>query len=257
MSKTRSKKLKKSNELKGAKPPFSFKKHVMPPLAGILVMAALLGAFNSQLIAAAFIDTPIIENVDDFNVQLEAKPVDSTAPSRIIINNVAIEAPINFDQQKIDETQFQIALRSGVVHYPNTANPGEVGNVVIFGHSSSVWWAKGDYKFVFAPLHDLEQGNKIYVEYAGTRYIYRVTGSKVVSPDDVSVLEQTKEKRLTLITCTPVGSDTDRLIIEAEQIAPVYTTDESTPAPVHKSPRELEALPSTSPSIWSALGDLF
>ena len=247
---------KRSKELEGAKAPFSFKKHVLPPLAGLFIMAAFVAAFNSQMIARALFKTDINPNAETYNVQLEAKLVDETAQSKIIINNVSIEAPINFDQKVIDETNFQVALRDGVVHYPNTALPGETGNVVIFGHSSMIWWAKGDYKFIFAPLHELELDNKIYIEYKGTRYIYKVSDKRVVDPDNVSVLAQTKTKKLTLITCTPVGTSTSRLIIEAEQIAPVYTTDDIS-EPVKKTPSELEALPSSTPSFWDSVKELF
>ncbi len=246
----------KSKELEGSKAPFSFKKHIMPPLAGLMITAIFVAAFNSQVIAGAFFKTHYNAEAEQYNVQLEAKPIDESAPSKIIINNVSIEAPINFDQKVIDETSFQVALRDGVVHYPNTALPGETGNVVIFGHSSMVWWAKGSYKYVFAPLHDLQDENKIYIEYKGTRYIYKVTNKKVVDPDNVSVLAQGKSKKLTLITCTPVGTSTSRLVIEAEQIAPNYTTEDLA-EPAQKSPSELEALPSSAPSFWDSITDLF
>src|SRR6185437_11506988 len=108
----------------------------------------------------------------------------------------------------------------GVVHYPNTAVPGQEGNVVIFGHSSGVWWEPGSYKFVFTLLDKVQAGDKVFIDYQGTRYIYRITGTQVVSPDNLSVLNQGTGHDLTLITCTPVGTSTNRLIVHAVQYVP-------------------------------------
>src|SRR4030095_4689134 len=135
------------------------------------------------------------------------------APPKIIINKINVNAPVVFDQTTVNEGNFQKALQHGVVHYPNTALPGQQGNVVIFGHSSGQWWAPGDYKFIFSLLDKMSVNDEIVLDYKGMRYIYKVTSTQVVSPDTVSVLNQPpNEHALTLITCTPVGTNLKRLI---------------------------------------------
>lgn len=112
------------------------------------------------------------------------------------------------------ENSIQKALRDGVVHYPYTANPNQYGNVFITGHSSYYPWDKGRYKDIFALLHKLEKGDRYTIYFEGKPYQYEVFEKFEVQPEDVSVLEQPVDKRIsTLMTCTPVGTVLRRLII--------------------------------------------
>jgi hypothetical protein len=85
-------------------------------------------------------------------------------------------------------------------------------------------WTPGVYKFVFTLLDKLQAGDEIIVDYNGTRYIYRINSTEVVSPDNINVLKPTDPKKhsLELITCTPVGTSKNRLVVHAEQISPNY-----------------------------------
>ena len=58
------------------------------------------------------------------------------------------------------EEDIQDALEHGVVHYPGTARPGQAGNFFVTGHSSYYPWADGNYKTVFARLHELNVGDE-------------------------------------------------------------------------------------------------
>ncbi len=118
------------------------------------------------------------------------------------------------------EKDLQEALRNGVVQYPGTANPGENGNVVVTGHSSYFAWDPGRFKDVFALLHEVAIGDKIIIYYQQKKYIYQVYDIKVVLPDQVEILTQKGENRLTLLTCTPVGTNLKRLIVFARPVLP-------------------------------------
>jgi sortase A len=235
----------------------SWKRHFLPPFFGLLMMLSVLAFFNSQFIAvkiAALTYKPT-------TTQQAPTSTNETPPARdahLTIAQAGVDAPIIYGVNGIDESGFQQALQHGVVHYPGTALPGQTGNTVIFGHSSGQVWAPGDYKFVFARLEDLQTNNKIELEYKGVRYVYRVTGKKVVPPTDVSVLQPIEGNNiLTLITCTPVGTNKNRLIITAEQIVPnpsIVQKNESNGRPI----TEVEALPSSSnSSFWESLGSRF
>jgi LPXTG-site transpeptidase (sortase) family protein len=117
------------------------------------------------------------------------------------------------------EKQIQKGLQQGIVHYPGTAKPGQYGNVFMTGHSSYYPWDPGKFKDVFATLGKLEVGDRYVVYYNQRKYTYEVTEKKEVQPNNVDVLSQPTDKKIsTLMTCTPVGTALRRLIITGEQI---------------------------------------
>jgi len=116
------------------------------------------------------------------------------------------------------EKDMQEALQDGVVHYPGTSMPGQSGNAVITGHSSYFPWDSGRFKDVFALLHQVVVGDKIIIYQEQEKYIYEVSEINVVLPDNVDILKQTPEEKLTLITCTPVGTNLKRLIVVAKPV---------------------------------------
>ncbi len=156
-------------------------------------------------------------------LELELAPSDNRIiipriDQNIPIVRVSSESLIARDWAAL-ENEMQDALQDGVVHYPGTSLPGQTGNTVITGHSSYFPWDSGRYKDVFALLHDLVIGDRIVVYYDQDKYTYEVNEIDVVLPEDIDVLKQTPEEKLTLITCTPVGTNLKRLIISSEPIA--------------------------------------
>jgi LPXTG-site transpeptidase (sortase) family protein len=151
----------------------------------------------------------------------ESIPVNTVIPrepNTILISTLNIDAPLIYVTEK-NETVFQDALQHGIVHYPGSANIGEIGNAYFFGHSSDLPWTKGNYKTVFAALPDITKGTNILVtDTKGTQYNYTVTETKVVKPTDFSVLDQNTngKKILTLQTSYPLGTALRRFIVVAE-----------------------------------------
>lgn len=155
-------------------------------------------------------------------LELNVSPPDTRIIIPRIAKNVPVvtissEALVNRDWNKLEQ-QIQEALQDGVVHYPSTAFPDENGNMVITGHSSYFAWDPGRFKDVFALLHDVQVGDKIYVYHDQNRYDYEVYETKVVLPTQVDVLTQAGDDRLTLITCTPVGTNLKRLVVLARPV---------------------------------------
>ena len=140
------------------------------------------------------------------------------APNQLTIQDLNIKAPIVY----IDKSNPQAdesALQQGVVHYPGTALPGELGNCYIFGHSSDYIWRTGKYKTIFAPLPSIAVGDAITVSNpAGEVFTYTVTKTFVTGPSDTSVLDQqgNTKKLLTLQTSYPLGTALKRFIVQAE-----------------------------------------
>lgn len=111
----------------------------------------------------------------------------------------------------ISEGTSQRSLSLAPGHLTNTAIPGEPGNAVIAAHRDTF----------FRHIADLKLGDDIYIRRNGRRYRYVVTGRKIVSPENISVLAGSAEHRLTLITCYPthfIGPAPKRLIILAKQV---------------------------------------
>ncbi len=142
--------------------------------------------------------------------------IPSVFSGTIPVKNVE-KQDFDFKNYYSSENEIQKALREGVVHYPFTATPDQYGNVFITGHSSYYPWDKGHYKDIFALLYKLEVGDEYSIYFSGKKYTYRVTDHFEVEPDDISVLDQpTDQKISTLMTCTPVGTTLRRLIVRGK-----------------------------------------
>jgi sortase A len=100
-------------------------------------------------------------------------------------------------------------LKKGPGHYPETALPGQLGNMVISGHRTT-------YGAPFYRLDELKVGDEITVFDAKGPYTYKVTESKVVLPTEIGVIAPSSDARLTLTTCHPRFSAAKRLIVVAQ-----------------------------------------
>lgn len=146
--------------------------------------------------------------------QIVEKPIVTESSYFLAINKLALSAPIILNVDGNDKEAYDKALEGGVAHLMGSALPGKPGNTFIFGHSSFYAWKPGDYKEIFATLDQLEIGDEIIITSNIMRYIYTVSDKQIVSPNEVTVASQNySEKKLTLMTCWPVGSDAERLVI--------------------------------------------
>jgi sortase A len=101
------------------------------------------------------------------------------------------------------------ALRAGAGHYPQTPLPCEGGNVSIAGHRTT-------YGRPFGNVDQLKPGDTIELTTPIGGCVYQVSKDPyVVAPTEMSVIDPTAERSLTLTTCHPKGSAAQRLIIRA------------------------------------------
>lgn len=131
----------------------------------------------------------------------------------LVIPKLNLSAPVIADVDGTDKDAYFKALEGGVAHFKGTAKPGEGSNIFIFGHSSFYWYKPGDYKEIFKTLPDLTIGDEIILWYNSKEYRYKVTETKEVQPNEVDVLQPTKQEQVTLMTCVPVGTTLRRLIV--------------------------------------------
>jgi sortase A len=108
-------------------------------------------------------------------------------------------------REGVDAHTLDIAIG----HVPGTALPGDGGNAAFAAHRDTF----------FRPLRRVQAGDVLNVATPRGSYRYVVTSTRVVDPDDVSVLNPTSEPTLTLVTCYPftyIGSAPYRFIVRAE-----------------------------------------
>lgn len=147
--------------------------------------------------------------------------------NRIVIPRLGLAAPL-VESRSSEVDDVLTALEGGVVRYPGTAQPGAAGLTFLTGHSSNYAWAPGRYRAVFALIDKLQPGDPIMLVQDGGTYVYRVTENRVVSAHDGSVLDAPEGGRsLRLMTCWPVGTTAQRLVVEA-----AYDASASRPSPV-------------------------
>ena len=100
-------------------------------------------------------------------------------------------------------------LRGSIGHVPGTSLPGDAGNAAFAAHRDTF----------FSPLKFIRDGDQIVITTPDGIHRYAVTGTRIVDPADVSVLQPLPGRHLTLITCYPfdyVGSAPKRFIVQAE-----------------------------------------
>jgi len=129
--------------------------------------------------------------------------------NRLVIKKIGVDIPIieapNSDQK--------LALNRGAWRMPETSTPDKGSNTVLTGHRFKYLPPSN---LTFYLLDKLTAGDEMEVFWNGKKYIYRVTGSKIVLPTEVSVLAATAKSILTLITCDPIFSQKNRLIVAGE-----------------------------------------
>ena len=141
--------------------------------------------------------------------------------NRIVIPRIGKNVPLvdvpdhkNWSQL---ENNIQSGLQNGVVVHPVSHAPGTLGNFFITGHSSYYQWDEGRFKDVFALLHEVRAGDLVEVYWGGQKFDYIMREKKVVPPTEVSVLNQPSDSSImTLMTCTPIGTNKNRLILVGE-----------------------------------------
>lgn len=115
---------------------------------------------------------------------------------------------------------FMEELKKWIVRYPWTAKPWQKWNAFIFWHSSNYPWISSKYNDVFALLDKLQNGDEIIAYYDGKKYIYKVSDRAIVKPWDVKVLQSRDQnkKEIALMTCWPIGTTLERIIIFGELV---------------------------------------
>lgn len=146
-------------------------------------------------------------------------------------------------------------LRKGPGHYPNTPLPGQLGNAAIAGHRTT-------YGAPFNRLDEVDTGDEIDVSTLFGNYRYTITERQVVKPSQIEVLDPPKDPtvaELTLTTCNPKYSASQRLIVHAVLDKPTSAPPQPAPPPHVNSKGKIDVtdngqagLSGTKQSHWPA-----
>ena len=128
--------------------------------------------------------------------------------ARLRIPSIGIDLPVF-------HTTAPSVLYGGAGHMFGSSLPvgGPGTNTVISAHTGMVNAS------MFDNLPRLKDGETVTIDVMGETLTYKVTGREVVKPEDYDAVTYEADKdKLTLITCTPYGINTDRLLVHAERV---------------------------------------
>ena len=132
----------------------------------------------------------------------------SEVMARINIPKINIKLPIYHGTS--DEV-----LANGIGHLQTSSLPigGENTRAILSGHRGM---AEAD---MFTRLDELGVGDLIFIEVLNEKLAYAVTDTQVILPEETETLDIVAgEDMLTLVTCTPIYTNTHRLIVNAKRI---------------------------------------
>lgn len=136
--------------------------------------------------------------------QRNPRQLDPTVVGRIEIPRLGLRAIVR-------EGADHATLARAVGLVPNSARPGENGNMVLAGHRDTF----------FRPLRKVRVGDVVRLVRPDGTFDYRVDALHVVKPEETSVLQSRGVEELTLVTCYPfrfIGPAPERFIVSASRI---------------------------------------
>lgn len=104
-------------------------------------------------------------------------------------------------------------IDNGPSHWPGTAMPGQRGNAVFAGHRVT-------HSKPFRNVDQLVPGDEVIFNIGQTRSVYRVTGSKIVTPKALDIVNPTPTATATLFACHPPGSAKFRYVVLLDLVVP-------------------------------------
>lgn len=135
----------------------------------------------------------------------EDAPTDPYADTPYVVHGT-LALPTIGVSQPLHEGVTLTAINHGPSHWPGTAMPGQVGNVVVAGHRTT-------YTRPFYDLDLLQVGDPlVFTMNDGSVFTYEMTATSIVDPDGMHILSQSSEPTATLFACHPKGSAAHRIV---------------------------------------------
>ena len=132
-------------------------------------------------------------------------PIPTPGPAqaiRIQVAAIGVDAPV------VQGDSWE-QLKKGVGQHVGSTDPGQAGNVVLSAHDDV-------FGEIFRSLDLLQPGDQVLLFTAQQQYVYIVTGSQIVEPSQVDVMNPTGDATVTLISCYPYMVDNKRIVVFAK-----------------------------------------
>jgi len=100
-------------------------------------------------------------------------------------------------------------LQKGPGRYPDTALPGQGRTIGIAGHRTT-------YGAPFNAIDEIDEGDEVTLEMPYGTFTYRVSGTKIVDPSAVEIVDDVGRERLVLTACHPLYSAAKRYAVFAD-----------------------------------------
>jgi sortase A len=126
--------------------------------------------------------------------------------NQLIIEKIGVNLPIV-------EGNTQYALEKGAWRLPFSSHPDQVGNTILTGHRYKYRPPASNTLYL---LNKVEVGDTFTIIWNGEKYRYGVDEKAVKDPNDFSLLEETSDRRVSIITCDPLFSTKNRLIVSGQ-----------------------------------------
>jgi sortase A len=187
-----------------------------------LIADAELSTTVATTIATTSLPTTEVPDTSTPDTSLPAAPTTTAAPVVPAAQPIpeAEEAVARLEIPRIGVNRIVVegataeALTKGPGHFPETPLPGQLGNAAIAGHRTT-------HLHPFFDIDELQPGDEIIVTTLNGRYVYHVTGTEIVAPDDYALVIPTTDvtkANLTLVSCTPRYSAKNRIVVRSELV---------------------------------------
>jgi LPXTG-site transpeptidase (sortase) family protein len=175
-----------------------------------------LESVSNKLSLAAANSSPKVAGINTASADTfrQEATIDTTKPAELNIPSLNIKAPVIWTK---DPKNFTEDLRNGVVHYPGTPLPGEMGTSYVSGHSSNYVWERGNYNQIFAGFGQLKKFDSFSItatDMDGKKvtFHYVIAAIEIFKADDQKQFANIGKSTVALSTCWPIGTSAKRMV---------------------------------------------
>lgn len=188
-------------------------------LPSLILACGTLGVGLYGLLLTLSPALPIDTNKAEATVKKLVAEQPKIGENRVYIPQINVDVPI------VDINGNEtVALEKGAIHrMPESGNPKEGGNYVVAAHRFNIGLtpAMTRAKSPFYHIDKLKQGDQLYVDYDGVRYIYEIYEKKRVEETAVDIEARSADSRLTLYSCELTGPKDGREVVFAKPLGKV------------------------------------
>ncbi|MFA7309331.1 MAG: sortase [Candidatus Paceibacterota bacterium] len=139
-------------------------------------------------------------------------------PERIVIPAIDMDLAVQNPSTR-DINALDALLVNGPARYIDSAKLGEVGNMIIFAHSSHLPIVHNAMYKAFNRVPELSAGDMVTLQANGKNYLYSVTSITTADASNTKIdMSTTLGTRLTLVTCDTLTGKSARFVLEASYV---------------------------------------